>query len=325
MAWIKRNLFFVVGGVVALILMGVAGYYLYSNYQEVAIINESLQSQVTELNRLYGAGLGGETNVNLGVLKSDQEKLKAFLNAAKDVFPPPPVYTNLDDQHFKALLLNSIVELQNEATNNGVILPKDYKFTFTQQIPKFQYTSNNIPEWIRELGEIKMICRILFSSRINSLESIKRVAYPPEDRRNGPETLSLSNVTDSLALYIPYEINFRGFSSEIASVMDGFLRATNCFIVKTINIEPSRKSVENSVIQRQLPASIAPTVPQIRKIVPKEVDRYNNVDVPKVGVPRVPGAVPGAPLPPQTVLSERQLRVTMFVEVVKIKPFTTSK
>ena len=36
MDWIKRNLYFLVGSFVALVLMGLAGWYLYSKGQENA-------------------------------------------------------------------------------------------------------------------------------------------------------------------------------------------------------------------------------------------------------------------------------------------------
>ena len=41
MSWIKRNLFFLVGGVVAAALLGLAGWYCYSKWQ---LNNENLEA-----------------------------------------------------------------------------------------------------------------------------------------------------------------------------------------------------------------------------------------------------------------------------------------
>ena len=52
MDWIKRNLYFLIGGLVALVLMGLAGYYLYSEWQVNNEIYTKLEEQYAELKRL---------------------------------------------------------------------------------------------------------------------------------------------------------------------------------------------------------------------------------------------------------------------------------
>ena len=52
MLWIKRNLYFLIGSVVALALMGAAGWYLYSKWQLNNEIVEKLNAEYAELQRL---------------------------------------------------------------------------------------------------------------------------------------------------------------------------------------------------------------------------------------------------------------------------------
>ena len=55
MSWIKRNLFFLIGSLVALILMGLAGWFLYSKWNENNEMLASLDDdydQLKTLNRL---------------------------------------------------------------------------------------------------------------------------------------------------------------------------------------------------------------------------------------------------------------------------------
>ena len=54
MSWIKRNLYFVIGSVIALALMGLAGWYLYSNWQLNNEILEKLNADYEQL-RKYNA------------------------------------------------------------------------------------------------------------------------------------------------------------------------------------------------------------------------------------------------------------------------------
>ena len=52
MAWIKRNLFFVIGAVIALALLGVAGFYNFSAWKQNADEREKLNAAYAELKRL---------------------------------------------------------------------------------------------------------------------------------------------------------------------------------------------------------------------------------------------------------------------------------
>ena len=47
MGWIKRNLFFAIGGIVALLLLGAAGYYDYASWSQNA-------AAFDKLNEIYG-------------------------------------------------------------------------------------------------------------------------------------------------------------------------------------------------------------------------------------------------------------------------------
>ena len=53
MDWVKRNLYFVVGSAVALLLLGLAGFYLYRGWSANHQIAEKLSGQYAELKRLY--------------------------------------------------------------------------------------------------------------------------------------------------------------------------------------------------------------------------------------------------------------------------------
>ncbi|MCZ7634988.1 MAG: hypothetical protein M5U12_02325 [Verrucomicrobia bacterium] len=52
MDWIKKNLGLVISGVVALVLLGLAGYYLYSKYTLSATQSAQLEEQESKLQAL---------------------------------------------------------------------------------------------------------------------------------------------------------------------------------------------------------------------------------------------------------------------------------
>ena len=94
MDWIKRNLIFVIGAVVALALLGVAGWYSYSGYSHNAAQKEQLNQQYEELKRLTNLkpnpGDGKKVD-NIKLAQEQEKEVQAFLGkltaaAAADSF-----------------------------------------------------------------------------------------------------------------------------------------------------------------------------------------------------------------------------------------------
>lgn len=330
MPWIKRNLFFVAGGLAALVLLGVAGFFFFSNWRHDKTVTDELNQQIAELNRLYNADPhpGTEEINNVAAAKQDEKRVQEFLADAQQLFVPVKPYQKTDDRGFNNLLLNTIYELQVGASNAGVILQTNYSFTFSAQRGKLSFAPGSIEPWTAQLSEIKTICGILYKAKINALEGLRRVPVSPDDQ--GGETtdyLNASIITNDIAVVTPYEVTFRSFSEEIGSVLDGILRATNCLIVKTIMVEPSKAIIggdPNAPMSQGVFASPAYT-PQ-----PLPSRSFESTYGLGPGARAVPAPVPGAgvsvagrpaaPSGPTVFLSEKPLHVTMMIDVVKIKP-----
>jgi len=77
MDWIKRNLYFLIGSLVALALMGLAGWYLYSKWQLNNTILGSLDEQYATLRRLYEQKPhpGSDKVDNIKAAKDQQQEL----------------------------------------------------------------------------------------------------------------------------------------------------------------------------------------------------------------------------------------------------------
>ncbi|MEO6036156.1 MAG: hypothetical protein ABIQ35_12945 [Verrucomicrobiota bacterium] len=323
MAWIKRNLFFVAGGVAALLLLGVAAFYLISNLNHDSAVTEELNQQISELRNIYNAPVhpGTETVDNISAAKKDRQHVAEFLGEARKLFVPIPTYPKTDDKGFNNLLLNTIYELQTSASNSGVALPPDYSFTFLAQRGKLTFATNSIEPWTVQLGEIKTICNILYKSRINALEGMRRVPVSVDDAAGTADYLPAGVTTNDVAIRTPYEVSFRSFSAELASVMNGVLRSTNCLIVKSVSVEPSTWVPGGP---EGVPGSPFPIgYPPPTTIIPSS--RYGlRTEGPRSFFPP-PGALgaPGTP-PTSTVptvfLTEKPLHITLLIDVVKLKP-----
>ena len=250
MAWIKRNLYFVIGSVVALVLMGLAGYFLYSQWALNNQILASLNDDYEKLKRLNSAPIlpgAGQTD-NIKLAKEQREQLREFLKKPRGHFvriPAIPDQAKINDQDFTSALSHTLDQLQKDATNASVTLPPNYAFSFEAQRPKVQFAAGSLAPLSVQLGEVKAFCDILFQSKINSLDNVRRVRVSADDS-SGPQTDYIPDpvVTNELAVLTPYEMTFRAFSTELAGVLAGFANSSNGYILKTINVEPAPITAE---------------------------------------------------------------------------------
>ncbi len=348
MDWIKRNLLFVIGAVVALVLMGLAGWYSFSGWQNSSEQTIKLTEGYAELKRLKGQNPSpGEGKINnIENAKVQQKEAQAFLNklgTRLQSIPALPEGTNIASKDYKAVLQDTISDLQRDATNNSVILPPRYNFSFEKQAGLVKFAEGTLQPLAIQLGEVKAICEVLNEAKINSLEGIRRERVPgsPDDLAGTPtDYIDLASTTNELAIITPYEVTFRCFTPELAGVLAGFARSPHALLVKAINSEVSLTSI---MVDTPVVAPIYYTPPPVaapafRPRMGEDSGRpggafasryggasaYNNPYARPAPVPapvaQPVAASPGAKSGLQPFLKEKQLRVTMLIHVVKLLP-----
>lgn len=259
MTWIKRNLIFVIGSLVALLLMGGAGVYTWSRWQGNAKASEELGQAYEELKRLNNQNPhpgDGKKVDNIKLARQQQEQARAYLKTARErvqpIAPIPPSaggvelkwgspegWTNLTRAEFGSALRLTIAQLQREASNHSVAIPANYGFSFEAQRQR-TFEVGNLSGLAQQLGEVKAICGVLNAAKINSLVSLRRERVSTEDNA-GPlsDYLSVNSETNELAVLTPYEITFYSFSAELAAVVAGFANSSHAMLVKAVNVKPA--------------------------------------------------------------------------------------
>src|SRR5207253_9385166 len=99
MAWLKRNLFLVVGGVIALALLGLAGYYLYSQIGHYNEVTGDLSQTMDKLNSVYSANPFPNQD-NIKAAKAEEQRARSYVQDVKKFFAAPPS-PKLDISEFK--------------------------------------------------------------------------------------------------------------------------------------------------------------------------------------------------------------------------------
>jgi hypothetical protein len=343
MDWIKRNLYFFIGSIIAVALMGMGGWFFYSKWQLNNEIWDKLNADYTELQNLAGQKPhpGSRDVDNIKAAKEQQAQLRAVIQKARPFFQkiqPIPDVPKVTDQDFSAALSRTIDRLQKDATNASVNLPARYNFSFEAEKPKVSFAAAGLAPLSVQLGEVKTICDILFQAKINALDNLRRERVSPDDS-TGPQTdyLGEKSITNEMAILTPYELTFRCFSAELAAVLAGLGSSQSSLVVKSVNVElapaivaPIETTAAPAPVQPiYTPTPTIPTTPRrsereafdarygIRKGAPPPV-------APPPAYVQQP-VVPAAGAVPskggfQTVLDERQLKVTMMVDLVKLAP-----
>jgi hypothetical protein len=340
MAWIKRNLYFSIAGVIAVVLMGLAGWYLYSEWDRNDQILKDLDAEYGELSNLNAQNPhpGSGKVDNIKIAQAQRQELLAYIKKTRGFFQPispVPNSPRLTDHEFSEALTRAIAEMQHEAGSATVTLPPAYCFSFEAQNKQFNFSPGNLPSLAKQLGEVKALCEVLFRAKINSLEGIRREVISTNDT-SGPLTdyVEQKSLTNDLAVISPYEVTFRCFSTELASALAGYAVSPNCFVVKSISVEAAPAEAAN-VAQPGTPVftqpvqvqQFQPPPPPTRSAADDEFNRRyggpsRRTPTPPTQYAPPPAAAPAAPashgLP--TVLDEKLLKVTLGINVVKPLP-----
>lgn len=335
MDWIKRNLVFVIGAAVALVLLGLAGYYNYAGWQRNSGEGEKLKVAYEELKRLSNLPQhpGDGKKVDNIKLAQEQEREAAAFGAKLGRFlariPALPEGSNVLGKDFSFALQQTIVELQREATNSSVIVPPKYAYSFTAQAGRVMFAAGSLDLLAVQLGEVRAICNIMNQAKVNFFDSIRRERVCADDS-SGPATdyLDRTSVTNELAVLTPYEVSFRCFTPELAAVLSGFANSPYGLIVVGMNVEPAPAPATAAEVAAVTPiyVPVAQPNPVAQPLGGAEggafAARYGRrpgmpVAPPPVAVPQAVAVAAPVKSGPQTFLTEKQIKVTLLVHVVK--------
>ena len=327
MLWIKRNLFLVVGGVMALGLLGLGGYYFWTSYEDNKAVEGKLEESKADLKRLSDLTPAASKD-NIDKAKTEVEKLKSAIAQTKLSFTPLP-YEKVKGQAFKTNLDTAIDELLKRAERASVALPAPkYAFTFAEQQKRLQFSEGSFPTLSEQLAEIKAICNILFASKINKLTALHRGRVTLDDPPGAADyhELKPERTLASGAVVSPYLAEFNCFSSELATAMEGFYKSPHGLLVKSVEVKPMDEAPAGpgTPVPNPVTGTPAPGVAPVRRPLPTTLGTPVPAAAPRPPPrprPRQPGSpadtVPLTGEGMKTVLDEKMLHITLWVDVLK--------
>lgn len=318
-----------VGGSIAVILLGLAGFYCYSKW---SLNNESLEkldAAYADWERIsnLSPNPGNEKVNNIQLAREQQKEVRAIIAKVDKFFVPIPPIPNpkggVTKEEFASALRRTVDQLERDANSGGITLPPKYDFSFQAERNLPNFAAGSLPLLAAQLGDIKTICTALFNAKVNSLDGIRRERVSMDDQ-NGPQgdylELSHVSVTNDLAVLVPYEVTFRSFSPELASVLSAFGSSNHGIIVKSVNVESGSAATAAVPGYGNVPGgfSDAITAPAAEGAYPPPgYNRYFRGGVAPVQPQAVAPATRGGLT---TVLDEKPLKVTLVLNVVRLLP-----
>ncbi|MGA2867823.1 MAG: hypothetical protein ABSF34_01495 [Verrucomicrobiota bacterium] len=316
-----------IGGLIALGLLGGSGFYIYQGWSRNAQASDKLNEIYNTLQTLGQAnpGPGNDQINNTEIARSQTEQIRDWVLSSGNYFLPidaiPP--DSVTSETFAAALRRTVAQLQSEATNASVALPPEYDFSFAAQRPLMQFASGSLVPLSVQLGEVKKIAEIIFSAKVNSLDGIQRVRVSDDDA-SGPQTdyTDKQPVTNNLAIITPYVVTFHSFTPELSRVISAFATSSNAFIIESINVEPAGAETGADMSQPGMPPPGENPEGYPPRGYPGRFG-YGGYGY-RGGYP--PGGTQSAAQPVmnkgglQTVLKEQLLQITLEVELVKLLP-----
>lgn len=323
MAWLKKNLLLVLGGAVALVLLGVAGYFLWSRYTLESQVTQALTDQTTALNDLMNKEPhpGNEKIDNIKAAQQQDAKLQEYAAEARKTFVPLEYPTNIDSGQLKLLLDTTIDELQRSAGRAGVKLQPQYAFTFQGQRSLMQFDQNTRLPLARMLMDIRAIAQVVFGAKVLALDGVRRCSVATQDTPGATGTSEFWNKkpqTNELAVLTPYEFTFHSFTAELGAVLEGLYRSSNGFLVKNIVVDTSPSQLLEKPAEDELTAAPAAT-PSMSMMQMQMMMRYGlrgRYPTPTPAPQETPAVTSKGGLSP--MLDEKPFRVVLQVEVLRL-------
>lgn len=327
MSWAKRNIYFLASCIVAVVLLGAAGWYCYTSMTANNANWGQLEGAYKQLGELATKPLGpGNDQVdNIKAAKEQAEQVKQRVEQMAKFFTPVrgiPDTNKFGERTIPFAVRDTVSQLRRAAQEKGVIVPTmtpEFAFAFSLQMSKTTSDPAAAEALSHQLGEVKTLCDVLFNARILQLDSIQRERTPDDvnlQMATGlqPDYADSISLTSGNIVITPYQVSFQCFTPQLGAVLASFANQPHTIVVKTLNIQPADQSPGGGgyIGGGGYPAAGGGYPGGYgNPLAGGAAGAYENPAM-------QPGAARAGSL--QTIIDEKKLRVNILVDFVKITP-----
>ena len=164
----------------------------------------------------------------------------------------------LDDNTFLEFMHTKVYGLQRQCKNQRIRLPKfeeedkEFVFSFSKAWNEPEFKSHEREIMAYQLAEIEALCQALFNANVHEIYNIRRLKimrggeggqmseedlleYLPDANFKLDDVKKFGGETPGSRV-MPYEVTFRGFSSELSIALEELYKSSVFFVVKNIAV-----------------------------------------------------------------------------------------
>ena len=251
----------------------------------------------------------------------------------------------LDDNTFLEFMHTKVYGLQRQCKNQRIRLPKfeeedkEFVFSFSKAWNEPEFKSHEREIMAYQLAEIEALCQALFKANIHEIYNIRRlkIMRGGEGGQMSEEDLleylpdakfKLDDVKKFVgeapgSRVMPYEVTFRGFSSELSMALEELYKSPVFFVVKNIAVIEATGVVDDFEEEEEDEMSLGGGGRSMR-------EAYGQMGMGRGGMPgygTMPFGMQGLGFgageerkrkrPPSLLLDESPLKVTLRVNSIK--------
>lgn len=330
--WVKNNQTLAISAGISLVLIGGAVYYLMHGISVNGAMTEQLATTRAELE-----GLQTETpfpnQANVKAMKEETEKLKELSKEFGTKFAPIPVpedtYT---DRGFHSELESMVADLNKKAKDASIQLPTNrvnFSYAFSAQRSNLRMDTNSLKIQAEQLAHVKYLCNTVMDSGISEFIRIRRAAGTSNDLMQVGNYLAdylpaRKIITNKFSFSYPYELVFKTSPGDLGKFINTLEQSPYGLMIKCVKVERAASEMTDELANYQ-------------ENLPVMAGRYGRMGGPRGGRVGGPGMMPvpqqqveaktaaeeeiekALPKVTTTVLKPTALRVTMYVDFVRLK------
>ena len=251
----------------------------------------------------------------------------------------------LDDNTFLEFMHTKVYGLQRQCKNQRIRLPKfeeedkEFVFSFSKAWNEPEFKSHEREIMAYQLAEIEALCQALFKANIHEIYNIRRlkIMRGGEGGQMTEEDLleylpdakfKLEDVKKCVgeapgSRVMPYEVTFRGFSSELSMALEELYKSPVFFVVKNIAVIEATGVVDDFEEEEEDEMSLGGGGRSMREAYgPMGMGRggmpgYGTMPYGMQGLGFGAGEERKRKRPPSLLLDESPLKVTLRVNSIK--------
>ena len=250
----------------------------------------------------------------------------------------------LDDNTFLEFMHTKVYGLQRQCKNQRIRLPKfeeedkEFVFSFSKAWNEPEFKSHEREIMAYQLAEIEALCQALFKANIHEIYNIRRLKimrggeggqmseedlleYLPDAKFKLDDVKKF--VTEAPGSRVmPYEVTFRGFSSELSMALEELYKSPVFFVVKNIAVIEATGVVDDFEEEEEDEMSLGGGRSMREAYGPMGMGRggmpgYGTMPFGMQGLGFGAGEERKRKRPPSLLLDESPLKVTLRVNSIK--------